>query len=161
MVDFLEDNRLVSLALTVLLVIGLLSASYYFYKKATSPKPVAQLEYEMSLKAKIDPSVLAQQSDATTYYTGHDGSQQVPGADAQYPLQPTEQGPSGTLPSSVATFYPTEDCDRFICNGCASCARKPKSIGCQMTDDRGRDYPALIDQIRASKTDEFPFYKMA
>jgi len=68
--------------------------------------------------------------------------------------------PSGVLPGKVGTFHPTKDCDRFICNGCLSCGGAPASCGCAMTDDRGRNYPALIDSIRTSRTNEYPFYKL-
>lgn len=72
------------------------------------------------------------------------------------PMEDTHQAayPAGILPGKVGTFHPTQDCDRFICNGCGT-----TPCNC-MTDDRGRNYPALIDAIRRSKTNEYPFYNL-
>ena len=85
--------------------------------------------------------------------TGPAGVVNVPMADVH-----SAGYPSGILPGKVGTFHPTNDCDRFICNGCTSCA--VYNSGCCMTDDRGRNYPALIDKIRVSRTNEYPFYKL-
>lgn len=83
-----------------------------------------------------------------------------PGA-VSIPMKDSHAGsyPSGILPGKVGTFHPTKDCDRFVCTGCLSCGPR-REHGCCMTDDRGRNYPALIDTIRASRTNEYPFYKM-
>tara|TARA_R100001163_G_scaffold65473_2_gene62758 strand:- start:6049 stop:6732 length:684 start_codon:yes stop_codon:yes gene_type:complete len=92
-----------------------------------------------------------------------DQSQNLPSGPAgtvNIPMAQHNNGyPSAILPGKVGTFHPTNDCDRFICNGCTSCA--PHNTGCaRMTDDRGRNYPALIDSIRVSRTNEYPFYKI-
>lgn len=70
----------------------------------------------------------------------------------------TDMGyPSGILPGKVGTFHPTKDCDRYLCQGCWTCSPIGHSGN---TDDQGRNYPQMIDAIRASRTNEYPFYKM-
>jgi hypothetical protein len=66
--------------------------------------------------------------------------------------------PSGILPGQVGTFHPTKTCDRFVCDGCTTCMEGDCG---SKTDDSGRNYPELIDKIRVSRTDEYPFYRMS
>lgn len=82
------------------------------------------------------------------------GQIQIPGPSVEYPMENDMGYPSGILPGKVGTFHPTKDCDRFLCNGC------DLNGGCATTDDSGRNYPELIDRIRASRTNEYPFYQM-
>lgn len=89
------------------------------------------------------------------------GAIQKEGSDHDIPIDQSMGYPSGILPGKVGTFHPTRDCDRFLCQGCYTCT--PLSGACSgqpMTDDRGRNYPELIDYIRASRTNEYPFYKL-
>lgn len=89
---------------------------------------------------------------------GQDAPSQPAGSVA-YPMDGQEMGyPSAILPGQVGTFHPTKTCDRFVCDGCTTCME-----GCDgpRTDDAGRNYPELIDKIRVSRTDEYPFYRMS
>jgi len=65
--------------------------------------------------------------------------------------------PSGILPGKVGTFHPTNGCDSHISQGCMSCGNIKQS---NITDDNCRNYPQLIDTIRAKRSNEYPVYKM-
>lgn len=81
-----------------------------------------------------------------------DSGEAVPGQAHHYPMEEQMGYPSGILPGKVGTFHPTKSCNRFLCAGCGGAGSN--------TDDSGRNYPDLIDRIRAKQTDEYPFYKL-
>lgn len=88
-----------------------------------------------------------------------DGSIQLPGGDYKIPFNEE----FGTLlPGKVGTFSPTYACDRFICDGCSSCAAAPAKDGCKMmTDDMGRNPAAMIEKMRIANNSEFPLYNLS
>lgn len=88
-----------------------------------------------------------------------DGSIQQGGGDYKIPMDEE----SGTLlPGKVGTFSPTYACDRFICDGCTSCAPVPAKDGCKMmTDDMGRNPIVGIEKMREEYHSEFPQYRLS
>lgn len=85
------------------------------------------------------------------------GEIQAPGGVYDYPMEDEMNYPSGVLPNRVGTFHPTNYYNRFVCQGCDTCGPTKDSVS---TDDSGRNYPELIDRIRASRTNEYPFYDL-
>lgn len=93
-----------------------------------------------------------------------DGSIQMPAGDYKIPMKDelADSYPEVMLSGKVGTFSPTYACDRFICDGCSSCAPLPAGQGCKaMTDDMGRNYIATIDKIRQTTNSQFPQYNLS
>lgn len=56
-------------------------------------------------------------------------------------------------------FQPVDMCKKLHCTGCGKCAYV-ENAPVKDTDDIRRNYPALIDRLRAARTDEYPFLKL-
>lgn len=128
----------------------LLAVAYQLFFSKMSVVSTEEEEEELARSAEPQSPVL----DASY------GTEQMQGELYTYPMGEQMGYPSGILPSRVGTFHPTKDCDRFLCSGCWTCSPGGSKDGCAMTDDRSRNYPELIDTIRSSRTNEYPFYRM-
>lgn len=131
---------------------GLVLVALYFWSNGGKTNPLSKLTGGQNEESTEEQEVVIPTQEPV--------QQQVPGGDHSIPMPDHHSMayPSGILPGKVGTFHPTNDCDRFLCNGCWTCGPVPRS---KMTDDRGRNYPGMIDAIRESKTSEYPFYKMS
>lgn len=56
-------------------------------------------------------------------------------------------------------FQPVDMCKKLHCVGCGKCSYQANAP-VKDTDDIRRNYPELIDRLRAARTDEFPFLKL-
>jgi hypothetical protein len=65
---------------------------------------------------------------------------------------------NGIIESKMAgSSHEVDYCNRYYCNGCADCGSGGATHD---TDDIRRNYPGLIDRIRAKQTDAYPFYSL-
>ena len=65
--------------------------------------------------------------------------------------------PSGVV-GKVGNCHPVDYGNRFYCTGCGMCGPGGPPHD---TDDIRRNYPELVDKIRARRNNEFPFYKLS
>lgn len=135
--------------LLAVVLAGLVLVALYFWSNGS----VKQIPF----LSKLTGSEKSESDEESSEDSSIEEQPQISGGDHSIPMQ-DEYAMAGILPGKVGTFHPTNDCDRYICNGCTSCGPVPTT---NMTDDRGRDYPGMIDAIRGSKTNEYPFYKMS
>lgn len=56
-------------------------------------------------------------------------------------------------------FQPVDMCKKLHCTGCGKCSYEANAP-VKDTDDIRRNYPELIDRLRAARTDEYPFFKL-